>query len=96
MQSAIAELVEDQILEAHKVVMGSLVWSPVQARVFNDLMKKCVPDLSASYAKTENTNINLSEMSRDELERIVMAANRTIDAAPIPPSEAEEKEVNEE
>jgi hypothetical protein len=94
LQSGIADLVEDQVLEAHRVVMGTLSWSPVQARVFNTLLNKCVPDLSASFTKSENTNVNISEMSREELEKIVAAANKTIEAEPLSPADQEEQELD--
>lgn len=76
MQSAIAELVQDQIIQAHRVVMGTHAWSPVQARVFSTMLDKCVPNLSASYTKTDNLSVSLSDMSREDLEKIVAEAHR--------------------
>lgn len=95
MQAGIADLVEEQIMMGHRVVMGTLSWSPVQARVFAAMLDKCVPNLSASYTKSEQTRINVEEMPRAQLEKIAAEALRTIDAEPVSPAEAEDKEVND-
>lgn len=84
MQSGIAALVEDQIMQGHRVVMGTLQWSPTQARVFKVFVDKCIPDLSANFTKSENTNINISEMSREQLEAIAAESMKTIEASPTP------------
>lgn len=52
-RSYIFGLLRSQIPLAHAVVMGELDWSPTQARVFGQLLNKCIPDLSVSHATNE-------------------------------------------
>jgi len=55
---------------ADEVVKGHIEWTPTQARVFSSLLNKVIPDLSASYHQHEHSVKNITEMSREELERI--------------------------
>ena len=73
-RSYIFGLLRAQIPLAHRVVMGEVEWSPTQARVFGQLLDKCVPDLSASFMVSEKDDGDLAVLSRRELE--AMAAGR--------------------
>jgi hypothetical protein len=89
MRAEIAACVDEQLIEAHKQVMGTAEtpWSPVQARIFSTLMNKVLPDLRASHVTKEDVSKPLTELSREELEEMVAkAASRpdTIDAEVIP------------
>lgn len=100
--------VQDQLTEAHKVVMGDAlkatdedgfavsptVWSPTQARVFGMLLNKVLPDLTASHTKVETTITKpVEQMSLTELEALVAGA-KTIEgrASKTPIEDAEEIE----
>ena len=50
--------------------MGEVEWSPTQARVFGQLLDKCVPDLSASFMVSERDDGDLTLLSRRELEAL--------------------------
>ena len=71
LQSYILGLLRMQIPLAHRVVMGEVTWSATQARVFGQLLNKCIPDLSAAFGMNENlTGKELSVLSGDELETL--------------------------
>ena len=69
-RSYIFGLLRAQIPLAHRVVMGEVEWSPTQARVFGQLLDKCVPDLSASFMVSEKDDGDLAMLSRRELEAL--------------------------
>lgn len=69
-RSYIFGLLRAQIPLAHRVVMGEVEWSPTQARVFGQLLDKCVPDLSASFMVGEKDDGDLTLLSRRELEAL--------------------------
>ena len=69
-RSYIFGLLRAQIPLAHRVVMGEVEWSPTQARVFGQLLDKCVPDLSASFMVSEKDDSDLAMLSRRELEAL--------------------------
>ena len=69
-RSYIFGLLRAQIPLAHRVVMGEVEWSPTQARVFGQLLDKCVPDLSASFMVSEKDDGDLALLSRRELEAL--------------------------
>jgi hypothetical protein len=65
------EHVDDQVDEAHSVVMGRKQWSPTQARVFSTMLNKVMPDLTASFTQHEHTISDAPEkLSRAQLEAI--------------------------
>lgn len=74
-RSYIFGLLRAQVPLAHRVVMGEVEWSPTQARVFGQLLDKCLPDLSASFLASEKDNGDLTVLSRDELEALVTAGH---------------------
>jgi hypothetical protein len=81
------ENVDNQVGEAHAVVMGQKHWSPTQARVFATMLNKVMPDLTANFVQHEhNISDNPEKMSRAELEAIASTMSNIIDA----------EEVNEE
>ena len=101
-RNRVATHVKDQIDIAAKVVSGApgpdgkpIKWSSVQARVFSTLLNKVLPDLSASQVKHEHRNVDLTELSREELERLAAGAStlaekaepEIIDVTPTSPSE---------
>ena len=69
-RSYIFGLLRAQIPLAHRVVMGEVEWSPTQARVFGQLLDKCVPDLTASFMVSEKDDGDLALLSRRELEAL--------------------------
>jgi len=66
----ISSFVKNQLTLANEVVIGTVEWSPTQARVFSTLLNKVVPDLNAAYVQHEVSSKSLVDLSRDELERI--------------------------
>lgn len=83
LRGQIAKNMETHITLADEVIKGHREWSPTQARVFSNLLNKVIPDLSASYHQHEHSHRALSEMSREELERIASGVDEIIDAEPI-------------
>jgi len=71
MRKTIIEAVEDQLADAHAVVLGEKEWSPTQARVFSTLLNKVVPDLQARHISKSEDNRPISELSQKELEAII-------------------------
>ena len=49
--------------------MGEVEWSPTQARVFGQLLDKCVPDLSASFMVSEKDDGDLASCRAASLRR---------------------------
>lgn len=81
MRAGLYTRVENQIDEAHAVVMGNKEWSPTQARVFSALLNKVMPDLTAQFVQHEHTlQDSPDKLSRQELERIASGVNQIIDA----------------
>ena len=74
LRSQIALHVEKQIVEANNVVMkiDGATWTPTQARVFGMLLNKVIPDLNASFVQHEHKTSDLTQMTRDELERLAV------------------------
>ena len=70
MRGKIASKVTQHLEIADRVVKGEVEWTPTQARVFATLINKVIPDLTASFNQHEHHHKNITEMSRDELERI--------------------------
>jgi hypothetical protein len=77
-RSYIFGLLRSQIPLAHLVVTGEVTWSPTQARVFGQLLDKCIPDLSASFISSDRSDGDLVLMSRRDLE--ALAAGTQADA----------------
>ena len=71
----IASYVKDQINLAHTVVLGHTEWNPTQARVFGMLLNKVVPDLNANFVQHEVNMKQLTDLSREELERIAQGVS---------------------
>tara|TARA_R110001592_G_scaffold66813_2_gene205155 strand:+ start:192 stop:698 length:507 start_codon:yes stop_codon:yes gene_type:complete len=71
----IASYMQDQIEDAHQVVMGMQTWNPTQARVFSTMLNKVVPDLNASYHQHEHSTKQVTDLSRDELEAIAQGVS---------------------
>ena len=71
-RSYVMGLLRVQIPCAHQVVMGEVDWSPTQARIFTNLLDKCVPDLSASFVGSESRNEDFECLTREELEALVV------------------------
>ena len=67
-RSYVFGLLRAQLPLAHRVVMGEVEWSPTQARVFGQLLDKCIPDLSAPFVTGEKGNSDITLLSRDALE----------------------------
>lgn len=83
MRAGLFRRVENQIGEAHKVVMGKQEWSPTQARVFATMLNKVVPDLTASFVQHEHNIQDAPEkMTREQLETIAMGVGKVIEAEP--------------
>ncbi len=81
MRSGLFRRVENQLDEAHKVVMGKQEWSPTQARVFATMLNKVVPDLTAAFVQHEhNIQDTPEKMTRDQLEAIASGVGSIIDA----------------
>ncbi len=75
------EHVDEQVHEAHGVVMGRKSWSPTQARVFSAMLNKVIPDLTASFTQHEHQITEVPEkMSRAQLEAIASTMGDIIDA----------------
>lgn len=73
--------VDEQVEEAHGVVMGRKQWSPTQARVFSSMLNKVVPDLSANFTQHEHMISDAPEkLSRAQLEAIASTMDNIIDA----------------
>lgn len=70
LRAQVAAYVEAQLPMAKEVVEGKRVWSPTQARVFSLLLNKVMPDLNASYIQHEQIDRPVTDLSREELERI--------------------------
>jgi len=70
LRGQIASKMQTHLTLADEVVKGHIEWTPTQARVFSSLLNKVIPDLSASYHQHEHSVKNITEMSREELERI--------------------------
>lgn len=81
MRTEIARAVAEQLVEAHKAVMGKTTWSPTQARVFNTLLNKVLPDLHASHISGPNKD-DIANLTREELEAIVAEA-RVLEASAL-------------
>ena len=73
-RSYIFGLLRSQIPLAHLVVTGEVTWSPTQARVFGQLLDKCIPDLSASFMSSDRSDGDLVLMSRRDLEALAAGA----------------------
>jgi len=86
LRGQIASKMQTHLTLADEVVKGHIEWTPTQARVFSSLLNKVIPDLSASYHQHEHSHKALTEMSREELERIASGVDNIVD------SEAEEVE----
>lgn len=80
-RSHIFGLLRVQIPLAHRVVMGEVQWTPTQARVFAAFMHKCIPDLSASFVRSEQSGRDITLLTREELEAIAAGVNEGQDAA---------------
>jgi len=81
MRSGLFRRVQNQLDEAHKVVMGKQEWSPTQARVFATMLNKVVPDLTAAFVQHEHNIQDAPEkMSRAQLEAIASGVGSIIDA----------------
>lgn len=63
-RNEIAEALQEQLADAHEVVMGRKEWSPTQARVFSTLLNKVIPDMQANQIPTEEDDRPLNELSR--------------------------------
>ena len=83
LRGRIASKVAQHIDLASAVVEGTIAWTPTQARVFSDLLKKVVPDLSASQI-THEANQEVSQFSRAELERLAAGDDNAIEILPEP------------
>lgn len=84
MRAGLYRKVENQIDEAHKVVMGEIGWSPTQARVFATLLGKVMPDLTAQFVQHEHTiDTQPEKLSRQQLEAIASGVNDIIEAEPV-------------
>lgn len=90
LRGRIAAHVSEHIDIAAAVISGKISWTPTQARVFSDLLKKVVPDLSASHVTHESTK-DVSQFTREELERLAAGDASAIDVevAPLPPGAPE-------
>ena len=86
LRGQIASKMQTHLTLADEVVKGHIEWTPTQARVFSSLLNKVIPDLSASDHQHEHSHKALTEMSREELERIASGVDNIVD------SEAEEVE----
>lgn len=73
-RSYIFGLLRTHIPLAHRVVTGEVEWSPTQARVFGQLLDKCVPDLSASFVTGEKDERDVTLLSRSALEAMAAGA----------------------
>ena len=71
-RSYIMGLLRTQVPHAHQVVMGEVEWSPTQARLFAELLDKCVPDLSATFIESASRIEDFECMTRDELEALAV------------------------
>lgn len=82
MRSLILQCVEEQIEQAHAAVMGKdqdgndAAWTPTQARIFDTLLKKVLPDLNLTAHREESKTKPVAQMSIDELEAAVATARR--------------------
>lgn len=73
MRASVFKRVQNQIDEAHAVVMGQKDWTPTQARVFATMLNKVMPDLTAQFVQHEHaTKSDMRELSREDLERIAL------------------------
>jgi uncharacterized protein YfkK (UPF0435 family) len=82
MRAGLYRKVENQIEDAHKVVMGKKEWSPTQARVFSAMLGKVMPDLTAQFVQHEHTLSESPEkLSRSQLEAIASGMNNIIDVS---------------
>lgn len=70
LRAQVYKFVQDHLLEANEVVLGTKEWSPTQARVFGMLLNKVIPDVNASFVQHEHSTKSLRELSREELEAI--------------------------
>ena len=81
MRAGLFRRVENQIDEAHAVVMGQKQWTPTQARVFATILNKVMPDLTASFVQHEHQiTENPEKLSREQLEAIAAGVSNIIDA----------------
>ena len=84
MRAGLYRKVENQIEEAHRVVMGEIGWSPTQARVFATLLGKVMPDLTAQFVQHEHTiDTQPEKLSREQLEAIASGVSDIIDTEVI-------------
>lgn len=96
MRTAIMVAVEEQLVEAHKAVMGTgkTAWSPTQARVFGMLLNKVLPDLHMTHLQSAKQD-DIKNLTREELEQIVAEA-RVIEAEATTPDEIEDADFSED
>lgn len=81
-RNRVATHVKDHIEIAARVISGEpgpdgkvVKWTPVQARLFNTFLNKVLPDLNQSHVKHEHRNVDLTELSREELEALAAGSS---------------------
>lgn len=96
MRTEIMACVEEQLVEAHKAVMGNgkTFWTPTQARVFGMLLNKVLPDLHMTHLQSSKQD-DIKSLTRDELEQIVAEA-RAIEAEATLPDDIEDADFTED
>ena len=93
LRAVIGLFVKDQLVSAHRVVMGVQKWDAVQARVFSNLLNKVIPDLNASFVQQETVTRDLTQLSRDELEAIARGSAAIAVSAPTTNQEEDDADI---
>jgi hypothetical protein len=70
LRSRIANIIAVNMDTAFDVIEGTKTWTPTQARIFQALLNKVVPDIKASVHQHNHVHTDASKLSREELMRI--------------------------
>lgn len=94
LRSRIGAALANHLDSAVGAMSGASHWTPSQVKLFGLLLGKVVPDLSASFSVVERRTAKVTELTRDELERIAYGHETaiTIEATPIRSTTHDKKE----
>ena len=73
LRSQILKNLETQITYANEVIEGTRVWTATQARVFQTIINKGIPDLNANFIQHEHNIVDVPQMTRSQLEQMAAA-----------------------
>jgi hypothetical protein len=72
----VLETVKENLPNVRGVLLGNLRWTNQQVKLFQIMLNKVLPDLSASMNEHIHKNRTVDQLTRAELEAIVSAAKR--------------------